>query len=111
MIKVAVCGALGRMGTIIGNVVSESKTCTIVGGVDLREGLYHGKKVVTAKDMDRFLKETRPDVMVDFTVASAAVENIRTAANNGVALVVGTTGFTTSQREEIRKAIEGRVPA
>jgi 4-hydroxy-tetrahydrodipicolinate reductase len=111
MIKVVVCGALGRMGTIVGNVIRESDTCVIVGGVDMREGLYHGTRVVTSKDMGRLLEEVDPDVVVDFTVAAAAVENVRIAAAHGVALVVGTTGFTPAQKEEMQKSIEGHVPA
>jgi 4-hydroxy-tetrahydrodipicolinate reductase len=111
MIKVVVCGALGRMGTILGNVISESGTCTLEGGIDVRPGAYHGKEVVTVKEIDRFLARVKPDVLVDFTVAPAAVENVKAAARNGVALVVGTTGFTPAQREEMRIAIEGHVPA
>jgi 4-hydroxy-tetrahydrodipicolinate reductase len=109
--RVVVCGALGRMGTIVGNVISESGSCVVVGGVDVREGTYHGTKVVMAKDMGRLLQEVQPDVVVDFTIASAAVENVKTAARNGVALVVGTTGFSTGQKEELQRAIEGHVPA
>lgn len=110
-IRVVVCGALGRMGTIVGNVISESKSCAIVGGVDVREGIYHGSKVVKAKEMGSLLSEVHPDVVVDFTVASAAVENVKITASNRVALVVGTTGFTEAQKEEMRMAIEGQVPA
>jgi 4-hydroxy-tetrahydrodipicolinate reductase len=111
MIKVVVCGALGRMGTIVGKVISESTSCTIVGGVDVREGTFYGTKVVPSTEMDHLLLDVRPDVVVDFTVAAAAVENVRTAAGQGVALVVGTTGFTLAHKEEMRKAIEGHVPA
>jgi 4-hydroxy-tetrahydrodipicolinate reductase len=111
MIKVVVCGALGRMGTIVGNVIRESDSCVIVGGVDMREGSYHGTPVVTSKGMGKLLEEVHPDVVVDFTVASAAVENVRTAAAHGVALVVGTTGFTPAQKEDMRRSIEGHVPA
>jgi 4-hydroxy-tetrahydrodipicolinate reductase len=111
MTKVVVCGALGRMGTIVGKVISESNTCEIVGGVDMQEGLYYGTRVVTANNMGKLLAEVRPDVVVDFTVAAAAVENVRTATAHGVALVVGTTGFTPAQKEDMRKSIEGHVPA
>jgi 4-hydroxy-tetrahydrodipicolinate reductase len=110
-IRVVVCGALGRMGTILGNVINGSETCVIVGGVDVHEGTYHGTKVILPKDMADLLEEMHPDVVVDFTVAPAAVENVKIAASHGVALVVGTTGFTTAQKEEIRRAIEGHVPA
>lgn len=111
MIKVAVCGALGRMGTIVGRVVNESGTCRIVGGIDLKEGTYYGTKVITTNQMESFLSEQDPDVIIDFTVAAAAVENVKKAARSGAAIVVGTTGFTPAQREEMRKAIEGHVPA
>jgi 4-hydroxy-tetrahydrodipicolinate reductase len=52
------------------------------------------------------LKKARPDVLVDFTVANAAVEAIKVAARNGIDLVVGTTGFTKGQAEEIEEAIK-----
>lgn len=111
MIKVAVSGALGRMGTNIGRLVNEAPDLTLVGGIDVREGTLFETEVVPAARIDEFLKEKRPDVLVDFTVAAAAVENVRAAARNGVALVVGTTGFSPEQREVIRGAVEGNVPA
>jgi len=111
MIKVAVSGALGRMGANIGRLVNEAPDLTLVGGIDVREGTLFETEVVPAAKIDEFLKEKRPDVLVDFTVAAAAVENVRAAARNGVALVVGTTGFSPEQRETIRGAVEGNVPA
>ena len=111
MIKIAVSGALGRMGTTIGRIVDEAPDLSLVGGVDVREGTLFGTEVVPATRLDEFLKEKKPDVLVDFTVAAAAVENVRAAARNGVALVVGTTGFSPEQRETIRGAVEGNVPA
>ena len=111
MVKIAVSGALGRMGTTIGRIVSESPDLELVGGVDIREGTLFGTEVVPAAGIDAFLKEKKPDVLIDFTVAAAAVENIKAAAANNVALVVGTTGISPEQREVIRSAVEGNVPA
>lgn len=111
MIKVAVSGALGRMGTTIGRIVDEASDLELVGGIDIREGSFFGKEVVPASRIDDFLKEKKPDVLIDFTVAAAAVENIKAAAENNVALVVGTTGFSPEQREVVLDAIEGHVPA
>jgi 4-hydroxy-tetrahydrodipicolinate reductase len=111
MINVAVSGALGRMGTTIGRIVDEAPDLELVGGIDIREGSFFGKEVVPAARIDAFLKEKKPDVLIDFTVAAAAVENIRAAAANNVALIVGTTGFSPEQREIIRSAVEGNVPA
>ncbi|MGB4051936.1 MAG: 4-hydroxy-tetrahydrodipicolinate reductase [Methanoculleus sp.] len=111
MIKVAVSGALGRMGTMIGRIVDDAPDLELVGGTDIREGTLFGKEVVPSARIDAFLKETEPDILIDFTVAAAAVENIRAAARNNVALVVGTTGFSPEQGEIIRSAVEGSVPA
>jgi 4-hydroxy-tetrahydrodipicolinate reductase len=111
MIKVVVCGAMGRMGTTIGRLVNESKEFTLVGGVDIRPGNFFGAEVVESSRMDDLLKSVQPDVVIDFTVAAAAVENVKCAARNGAALVVGTTGFSDEQRAVLEKAISGNVPA
>jgi 4-hydroxy-tetrahydrodipicolinate reductase len=111
MITVVVCGALGRMGMTVGRLVHEAPDCTLAGGVDMREGSFYGAPVVPAARIDELLAQTRPDVLIDFTVAAAAVENIRAAARHNIALVVGTTGFSDAQRATIRSSVEGHVPA
>lgn len=111
MVKVVVSGALGRMGTNIGRIVDEAPDMELVGGIDVREGTLFKTEVVPAARIDAFLNEKKPDVLIDFTVAGAAVENIKAAARNGVALIVGTTGFSPEQRETIAAAVEGTVPA
>lgn len=111
MTRVVVCGALGRMGTTIGRLVNEAPDLTLVGGVDVKPGNFFGVKVVESAAMDACLTETKPDVVIDFTVASAAVENIKKSARHGAALVVGTTGFSEEQRSQMARAIEGNVPA
>ena len=111
MVKVVVSGALGRMGTMIGRIVNEAPDLELVGGIDVQEGTLFGTEVVPAARIDEFLQAKRPDVLIDFTVAAAAVENIKAAARNNVALVVGTTGFSPEQGEVIRSAVEGHVPA
>jgi len=111
MVNVVVCGASGRMGQTIGRMVSESKDLTLVGGINLKPGSFFGAEIVEAKDADALLKRTKADVMIDFTVASAAVENVKLAARNNVALVIGTTGISAEQRSEMEKAIHGHVPA
>jgi 4-hydroxy-tetrahydrodipicolinate reductase len=50
-------------------------------------------------------------VLIDFTIAKAAVENVCTAASLGVDLVVGTTGISSEQHSQMREAIEGNVAA
>ena len=111
MTRVVICGALGRMGTTIAGLLQDAEGLEFVGGIDIKDGESFGKPVVTAGDIDAFLERVQPDVMIDFTIAAAAVENIRAAARHGVALVVGTTGFSPEQMDDITGTIEGSVPA
>lgn len=111
MIKVVVCGASGRMGQTIGRMVHESTDLELVGGINLKPSTFFGVDIVETKNMDTLLKSKKPDVLIDFTIAHAAVENVKVAARNNVAVIVGTTGFTAEQRVEMAAAIEGHVPA
>ncbi|MFA4876233.1 MAG: 4-hydroxy-tetrahydrodipicolinate reductase [Methanoregula sp.] len=111
MIKVVVCGASGRMGQTLGRMVNESPDLELVGGINLKPSSFFGVDIVESKDAEQLLKRTKADVMIDFTIASAAVGNVKLAARNKVALVVGTTGFTPEQRREMETAIHGQVPA
>ncbi|HVN65177.1 MAG TPA: 4-hydroxy-tetrahydrodipicolinate reductase [Methanomicrobiales archaeon] len=111
MIRVVVCGALGRMGGTVARLVHEASDLELVGGVDVRTGTVFGAEVVPSNQIDAFLGRVKPDVLVDFTVAAAAVENLKAAARHHVAAVVGTTGFTPKHREEMKRAAEASVPA
>ncbi|MEE8359059.1 MAG: 4-hydroxy-tetrahydrodipicolinate reductase [Candidatus Hydrothermarchaeales archaeon] len=117
--RVGVTGPCGRMGGNILRKVLEQDDMEIVCAIeassnerigdDVGEVLNLGKigvNITSSEDLDKTLKETNPDVLVDFTVADASVNTIKTAAKNGVDMVVGTTGFSEAQKEEISKAIE-----
>jgi 4-hydroxy-tetrahydrodipicolinate reductase len=49
------------------------------------------------------------DVLIDFTIPGATLENVRICADHEVAVVIGTTGFTPEQQVEIESA-SGRIP-
>jgi 4-hydroxy-tetrahydrodipicolinate reductase len=111
MTSVVIFGAMGRMGMTIGRLIDEADDLELAGGIDVRPGTFYGVEVAAASDTDSFLERVSPDVAIDFTIAHAAVENIKAAARHQIALVVGTTGFSPEQRIEIETAIEGTVPA
>ncbi|MEI7433285.1 MAG: 4-hydroxy-tetrahydrodipicolinate reductase [Methanomicrobiales archaeon] len=111
MPSVVVCGALGRMGMTIGRMVNESEDLDLVGGIDIKPGSFFGAEVVESSQLSRLLEEKRPDILIDFTVADAAVQNVKMGVKAGTALVIGTTGFTLTQRAEMAAAINGNVPA
>jgi len=51
--------------------------------------------------------ESQPEVMVDFTVAAAARDNLRWCADHGVHAVCGTTGFDEADLESFRAWFSG----
>ena len=95
MIKVAVAGAAGRMGRLIVKNVVEDEELELAQAFDVREigkdagelaGVGRvGIPITDAGEMENVLNA---DVLVDFTVAEGAVENIRVASERGVKLVV-----------------------
>ena len=115
MIKIAVTGACGKMGGLIIENVLKSKEMKLVSaidvtniGKDIGEVMRTGKldiPVTDANDIENVLKKSKPDILIDFTIAQAAVKNVTACARNKVNLVVGTTGFTKEQRSEMDKAI------
>lgn len=56
-----------------------------------------GVGIVGSERLEETLKSSGAEVLVDFTIAPAAVETIKTATSCGVNVVVGTTGFTDDQ--------------
>ncbi|MCD6248492.1 MAG: 4-hydroxy-tetrahydrodipicolinate reductase [Hadesarchaea archaeon] len=118
MIKVAVCGACGRMGKEIVRAVSNQEDMKVVAAIDAPGTTLEGQdigevagigklgvKVVGADKIAEVLNEARPDVLVDFTVAEAAVQNVKAAAKAKVGVVVGTTGLSKDQMEELKEAV------
>jgi 4-hydroxy-tetrahydrodipicolinate reductase len=107
------------MGKMIIRQISKQKDMKLVAAVDTPGTPNAGEdagelvgvgglgvKIVGADKLAEILKQSRPDVLVDFTSAGAAVENVKAAAEAGISVVVGTTGFTEEQRKEIEKAIK-----
>ncbi len=115
MIRAAVTGASGRMGKlIISNIVASdgielSAAFDLVNiGKDAGEIAQVGNlgvSVSDVKDMERVLKESSTNVLIDFTIANATVVNAPVAASAGVNLVIGTTGFSKEQKQIIEAAV------
>ncbi len=109
-------GAGGRMGGRIASLIYASQDMTVAAAVekkghpavgrDLGEVLGLGKKGVTVTD-DLSAVIGAGDVIIDFTHHEASVGHIRAAAAAGKPIVVGTTGFTAQEQEEIRRLAEG----
>ena len=106
MIKVVIHGALGRVGQEVLRAASSDAELQAVGAVDIKAKskkltLPNGTEIPLSDDIDAMLSSTKPDVMVDFTVYKAAMPAIRIAAKHKVNMVIGTTGFSKQDTDEI----------
>jgi len=106
-IRVAVLGALGRMGQEVISALCHEPDKQLVGAVELETAENYlalpdsSGKVPFSSDLDYILIKCRPEVLVDFTIAQATMPAVRIAAKQGVNLVIGTTGLTPDDLNEI----------
>ncbi len=114
-IRAALVGACGRMGTMIVRRLMSTEGITVSAafdlvrvGDDIGEVAGIGKigvPVSDAKDLEKVLKETKTEVLIDFTIAKATAVNAPIAAAAGVNLVIGTTGLSAEQKTAITDAV------
>ncbi len=114
-VRIALVGACGKMGSLIirrilaTDGVELSAAFDLVNiGRDIGEVIGAGKlnvPVSDSKDLASVLKETKTDVLVDFTIAAATAANAPLAAAAGVNLIIGTTGLSAEQRTNITDAV------
>lgn len=110
MIKIIIAGFAGKMGRMIHELVLQDKNISVVAGLEspdhpLCADKKSGGVMVTS---DPAILE-KADVIVDFTHAEGAVDNIRAAASYARPIVVGTTGFNDEQMKQIRSSA-GKIP-
>jgi 4-hydroxy-tetrahydrodipicolinate reductase len=107
-VKVLVNGVLGKMGQEVLRAVCHDPKLEAVAGVDVKASkqeilLPDGtNSIPLSRDLESVLQSCHPDVLVDFTIAEAAMPAVRTALKHGVAVVVGTTGLSNADLNEIK---------
>jgi 4-hydroxy-tetrahydrodipicolinate reductase len=95
MIKVAVCGAYGKMGKEICAAIETDKNMELVAKIDIVGEAY--------KSIDEAKKDCDIDVLVDFTQPKSIFENAQYCLNNGIKIVIGTTGLKDDEIEILKQ--------
>ena len=96
MIKVAVCGALGKMGLEVCQAVTDCPETELIAKIDIAsDSMYH-----TIEEAHRV---EDIDILIDFTQPKSIYENALYCLNNGIKIVIGTTGLTDEQIEELKR--------
>lgn len=102
MTNIAICGACGKMGRVIADIISQRDNCTVCAGIDKAAVQYADFPVVELP----VLLPNKPDVIIDFSHPSSLDDLLDYCMTNGVPLVIATTGYSDEQITKIKKAAE-----
>jgi 4-hydroxy-tetrahydrodipicolinate reductase len=111
MIHIAVAGAAGRMGGRIVQMIQKSEGFALSGAFERPDHPLIGRDVGTIAGIGELGIELKNDisqgvkgaeVLIDFTTPESTLHNIAVISKTGQAMVIGTTGITGHQREELQ---------
>ncbi len=113
MTRIAVAGALGRMGRAILIAASKDKNLKITGALETSSCPDLGKDIgallglgnsglLLSADLSSVLKNS--DVLIDFTHPTVTLSFLKAAVEHRKGLVIGTTGLNAEMLSEIKKA-------
>jgi 4-hydroxy-tetrahydrodipicolinate reductase len=115
-IRVSIAGAGGRMGREVVKMVLGESDFTLVSaispslkGIDVGElvGLT-ACGVIIGDDLNEELLRKQADVLVDFTKPELAYKHAKCAVEMGVRPIMGTTGFTADDIQNLDKLCQER---
>jgi 4-hydroxy-tetrahydrodipicolinate reductase len=86
-LRIAVAGASGRMGRMLIDAVEAAPDCALAGTLDL------------GRDIAAGLADAQ--VLIDFTRPEGTMAHLAACRERGVKLVIGTTGFSETQKTQI----------
>lgn len=94
-VRVGVLGARGRMGVQVCRAVEGADGLALVATID------EGDRLSDASD-------AAAEVVVDFTNPDAVLDNLRWCIDQGINVVVGTSGFTDQRLDLVRSWLSGK---
>jgi len=92
MTRVAVLGAQGRMGSTSVQTIGDADGLEVVAQVDIDDDLAA-------------ITDAGAEVALDFTQPEVAFDHVRWCVENGVHVVVGTSGFDDARLAEVRELL------
>jgi 4-hydroxy-tetrahydrodipicolinate reductase len=110
MIKIAVAGATGRMGSRITALSKEYEGLQLAGAFERRGHKDIGKDIgpiVGIGDTGVRLVDSlesiidNADLIISFTTVEASLEHLRLSSSKGKAIIIGTTGFSKDNLKEV----------
>ena len=104
-INLIVCGACGRMGSLIIELALKDSDFTVKGGIEVKGHPLIGSKVKEVVRIFDNLEDliVEKDIVIDFTTPSATMEFLKKVKEKKGKIVIGTTGFKKEQLEKIKE--------
>ncbi|MCY8484647.1 4-hydroxy-tetrahydrodipicolinate reductase [Bacillus atrophaeus] len=114
-IKVVIAGPRGRMGQEAVKLAESTPHFELVGAVDhtynqkkLSEVMSSDSEALIYTDITQCFQETQPAVLIDLTTPEIGKVHTKVALEHGVRPVVGTTGFTERDLEDLKTLTEDK---
>ena len=106
MLKIIVCGALGRMGKEVISKIKQRKDMKLAGAIESSEHPLLGKEIGDGIKVSSELEDVieKDSIIIEFTTPLATLEHLKIAEKKKIPLVIGTTGFKREEHEKIKKA-------
>lgn len=110
MIRIIVAGASGRMGQEVVKMIEKNSHFLMVSavsrskaGLDIGQtiGISSGSMCFT-ETVKEAISQFKADVLIDFTTPLCVKKNAMLAISNGIRPVIGTSGLSESDIEELR---------
>lgn len=99
MKKIILCGANGKMGHVIRNIIAADNECEIVAGVDINT---ESTDFPIYSEIDS-VKESA-DVIIDFSNPALLNSLLEYSTAKKIPVVIATTGFDDDQKKQIENA-------
>jgi len=117
MIRLLILGPTGSMGKLISSLAITDDEIEVVAACDLTQigkelgslvAIDDSNKVMIrdVRNLQEVINETKPDVVVDFTVAKATEKNCIICVENGIRCVIGTTAMSKDFLDKFAKLVE-----
>ena len=115
MLDIAVTGAAGRMGRNLIQACYENTNCQLGAAIEHSSSPYIGGdagELAGVGTLNKTISSQLSDVtdnfktLIDFTRPEVTLQNLATCVANGKNIVIGTTGFSDEEKQEIQKASE-----
>lgn len=108
--RIIVCGAAGRMGRVLVQLVHQHADATLHAAIEAKgnptigtdAGLLAGVGAINVPITDDYARAAQADtVTLDFTTPEATLAHLRAAVQAKAGIVIGTTGYNEAEQREL----------